>query len=509
MSYKYLYVFDKKNKFDCPYCEGKKTWRKYINVETGEYCPEEYGICDRSESCGAHYKPPYNKNISQNIKENKSVSNTQKIKTYIPHEVCKNSIKDFMNSCFAKGLINTNFFSPGIIEKTLTAYAIGNFKGFGDYKNATTIPYVDEKGNIHAIQCKTFDKDLHTNESSWVHSLYAYNKEIGFKKYPWLKDYLENETKQSCLFGAHLLAKYPNNPINLVESPKTAIICTLVYGLPKGKNDHDTSIWLATGSKGNLTLNRLECLKGKRVRVFADLSENNQTYRDWKKRMSNISNKLNIKYEFDNSIYDISTPEEQKKGLDLADFLLKELREEQKNNDLQFQEKKNDHIKHDEDEKPPKFEYKNIEGKTCPLIIISSDKEYFKVPLIDRVKFPLNFNSKLLKKRSTVYHTKRYESVLECRNIVIKDKEYKILELVEKEIEEPYSINNTIVSELETYFNNYQLPISLKMDNGTSVKDLKSMISSHLKYIKSNIDNDTYKPYLNRLEAIKDTLSNN
>ncbi len=421
MSYRYLYIFDKKKKFNCPYCESKNTWRKYINVDTGEYCPEEYGICDHGKSCGAHYKPPYNKNTNQNTKENKSVSNTQKIKTYIPHEVCKSTISNFMNSCFAKSLINTNFFSSGIIEKTLTAYAIGNFKGSGQYQNATTIPYVDERGNIHAIQCKTFDGDLHTKKSSWVHSLFAYNKEIGFKKYSWLKAYLENETKQSCLFGAHLLKKYPNNPISLVESPKTAIICTLIYGLPKGENDHNTSIWLATGSKGNLTLNRSKCLENKRVRVFPDLAENNQTYRDWKKRISNISNKLNIEYEFDQSIYEISTLEEQKKGLDIADFLLRDLKEKHENNDIQFQEKKDNHIQLEEIEK---------------------------------------------------IYSKQYETV----------------------------------NRLESYFNQCNLPNSLKLDKGIFISDLKNMIKSHISYIKNNIENNTHKPYLSRLEAIKNKL---
>ena len=49
----------------------------------------------------------------------------------------------------------------------------------------------------------------------------------------WLTPYKKNESKVSCLFGEHLLSKYPHNPIALVEAPKTAIYSTLYFGTPE------------------------------------------------------------------------------------------------------------------------------------------------------------------------------------------------------------------------------------------------------------------------------------
>lgn len=43
-----------------------------------------------------------------------------------------------------------------------------------------------------------------------------------------------------CLFGEHLLKKYPNKTVALVESEKTAIICSALM---------PDYIWLATGGK--------------------------------------------------------------------------------------------------------------------------------------------------------------------------------------------------------------------------------------------------------------------
>lgn len=49
----------------------------------------------------------------------------------------------------------------------------------------------------------------------------------------WMEAYKQNETKVSCLFGEHLLTKYPHNPVGLVEDPKTAIYGTLYFGGPE------------------------------------------------------------------------------------------------------------------------------------------------------------------------------------------------------------------------------------------------------------------------------------
>ena len=461
MEYRYPYIFDKKKKFNCPYCGGVKKWRRYIDSNTGDYTPEEYGICDRSESCGAHYKPPYDNRENQNLVIKKE---PKRSKIYIPKDVCRKTMIGYRNSCFAKGLINSNLFSYGMIDKTLRAYGIGRFDGFGKYKNSTSIPYIDEKGNIHTVQCKTFGKDLHTKNTNWIHSLFNLDK-YKEKKYSWLDNYINNNTGfMTCLFGAHLLPKYPNNPIGLVESPKSAIICTLYYGLPN-ENDDDKIIWLATGNKGSLTYNRLKCLDGREIDIYADLSENRETQRDWKKKMIEISEKLkNIDYEFIDSIYKQSTLEEQKKGLDIADFLLRDLKEK-------FHKKK--------------------------------DKENLSNSISEKYRKAIKMNCKRLVRRSTAYNENNYETIFKARNVIIKGKEYKILDKVRKEVKRDYPIYDSKIKKLESYFNQCNLPNSLKLDKGIFISDLKNMINSHISYIKNNIENNTHKPYLSRLEAIR------
>jgi hypothetical protein len=97
--------------------------------------------------------------------------------------------------------------------------------------------------------------------------------------------------------------------VAIVESEKTAIIAS-VY-LPQ-------FIWLAVGSKTNLTNERMKVLTGRKVVLFPDLN----CFDLWQSKAIEFSKITSI------SVSDLlerkATTEERKAGLDLADYLLKE-----------------------------------------------------------------------------------------------------------------------------------------------------------------------------------------
>lgn len=68
---------------------------------------------------------------------------------------------------------------------------------------------------------------------------------------------------EQCLFGEHLLAlpDEADHPVGLVESEKTAIICS--GAMPD-------FVWLATGGKENLNAQRLQPLRSRKVVIFPD-----------------------------------------------------------------------------------------------------------------------------------------------------------------------------------------------------------------------------------------------
>ncbi len=54
---KHRYTLEKgSKKYHCPDC-NKKTFVRYIDTETGDYLPEQYGRCDRESKCSYHLNP--------------------------------------------------------------------------------------------------------------------------------------------------------------------------------------------------------------------------------------------------------------------------------------------------------------------------------------------------------------------------------------------------------------------------------------------------------------------
>jgi hypothetical protein len=76
----------------------------------------------------------------------------------------------------------------------------------------------------------------------------------------------DNHTILKPLFGSHLLKRYPQAAVNIVESEKTAIIMANYYGIP------DRQLWLACGGLKHMTLEAIQPLidQGRKVWLWPD-----------------------------------------------------------------------------------------------------------------------------------------------------------------------------------------------------------------------------------------------
>ena len=114
-----------------------------------------------------------------------------------------------------------------------------------------------------------------------------------------------------CFFGEHLLVRYSDKTVFIVESEKTALIAA--HFMPDG-------LWLATGGKNG-------CFNEKAVRVLAhrdavlmpDLGATEQ----WKQKTSMLANVCRS-VSVSTVLEDMATDEQRARGLDIADFLLME-----------------------------------------------------------------------------------------------------------------------------------------------------------------------------------------
>ena len=296
-----------KTRFICPSCNSNdRSFTRYIDIEACEYINANVGRCDKESSCGYHYTPKqyFSDNVSNthliNATNNgikpKGVAKSLTLDTsYISTEVFKASLTSHTNNNFVKYLIQ--LLGVELASLTISKYFIGTSK---HWENSTVFWQIDKQGKIrtgkimlyNALTGKRSKEPNH--KPTWAHSLLRVN----------------DFTLKQCLFGEHLLNMGKNHvkPVAIVESEKTAIISSAY--LPQ-------FIWMATGSLNNLNTEKCEVLKGRNVILFPDLGAGIK----WNEKANDLSKFCNVSVS--KLLENGATDEERKKGLDLADYLVK------------------------------------------------------------------------------------------------------------------------------------------------------------------------------------------
>jgi hypothetical protein len=113
-----------------------------------------------------------------------------------------------------------------------------------------------------------------------------------------------------CFFGEHLLTRYPFKPVGLVESEKTALICSLY--LPN-------FVWLATGSLEGISIEKSQALKGRKVILFPDLSIDGVAFNKWKGKLEFLKS-IAKSVEISDLLERMAPESDRQNGYDLADY---------------------------------------------------------------------------------------------------------------------------------------------------------------------------------------------
>lgn len=468
MNTEHRYIFEKgSKKHRCPECT-KKRFVRYIDTETGEYLPDQYGRCDRESKCGyvlSPYKDGYAKAIWEQEQGNKTDWKSQQPKrikkpvnkpkrAFIPVEVFSRTRAGYEQNTLIQNLLTRVAFPFEVqdIEKVISLYHLGTVQN-GYRKGANTFPFIDIQNKVRAIQVKQFDEQNHTTGTDFLHSIIEKHHTRNSKALPeWLEAYNKNETKVSCLFGEHLLSKYPYNPIALVEAPKTAIYGTLYFGFPEQPTN---LLWLAVYNLSSLNLNKCKALKGRNVYLFPDLSKDGKAFELWSNKAAEIQKHLQGAYFHVSDLLEQLAPQQDKEqGKDIADYLIKQ--------DWRLFRKQN--IK--ETPKPEPVETPTREKSEKSE---ASKKTFFSQP----------------------EHLAKFEN------------------LTKPNIEQAQSWGNTI-AELENYFASIELPNQpIKLNKCSTIKNCSLFIESHFATVKGNNGNRTFLPYLKRLQELKQVLTIN
>lgn len=290
-----------KTRYRCPNCNKAGQFTRYIDTQTNDHLSDAVGSCSRLIKCGYHYKPKQyfqDNGISFDAtvmhKVNTRVKPKSKPKTsFINVEVMHKSkaskrpnyFIDYLVSLFDK---NTAYYLAG-------KYNIGTSK---HWQGATVFWQVDKSNNVRSGKIMLYNasngkriKEPY-NHINWVHKTLKLN----------------SFNLEQCYFGEHLLNDDKSKPIAIVESEKTAIICSIY--LPE-------FIWLACGSANNLNETKTKALKGRNVVLFPDL----KCFDLWNDKIPHFTSLATFRTS--TLLKDKATETEKEQGLDLADYLPK------------------------------------------------------------------------------------------------------------------------------------------------------------------------------------------
>jgi len=461
-------------KHHCPDC-GKKRFVRFVDIETGDYLPEQYGRCDKGD--GHYFVNPYSDGYAKAIWEQEQGNRSELPNNWKPQrkkvtpqptpepvffdfETFKQTLEPerYEKNTFIQNLFyRVQFpFEVDEVTKVIQLYRLGTVAN-GYRAGANTFPFIDIKGNVRAVQVKQFDEQNHTTGTDFLHSIIEKHHTRNNKPLPeWLEAYTKQDKRISCLFGEHLLSKYHSNPVALVEAPKTAVYGTLYFGLPETP---ESLIWLAVYNKSSFSFDKLKVLQGRFVYVFPDLSKDGNTFKEWETKAKEYESRLpGTRFIFSDLLEQLAPERDKSEGNDLADYLIKQ--------DWRLFKKRNIQ------EQPPQPEPEKVTKVTK--VTHQQNIIFSHVEPLPKVE---------------VFKTDN------CFSYIKK--------------EQPQNWSNDI-AELENYFASIELPTQpVKLNRCSTITDCSLFIESHFTTVKANNGKRTFLPYLNRLQELKQVLTTN
>ena len=156
------------------------------------------------------------------------------------------------------------------LDKVLWLYCVGK------WKDRVCFWQIDEQGRPRGGKLMRYttngkrDKDKMTGAPGWMHNQEGIRERCD----------MDHHEYRATLFGMHLLNRYPEAAVNIVESEKTALFCAIMYG------NLEQNLWMACGGLEFLKVQALQPLKdaGRRVWIWPDKDGVDK----WQKKVSHL-----------------------------------------------------------------------------------------------------------------------------------------------------------------------------------------------------------------------------
>lgn len=178
------------------------------------------------------------------------------------------------------------------IPKVLHDYCVGHSTVQGRHE-FTVFWQIDIDGNVRTAHYMKYQRNGHRVKdkqeygTDWLHSLLSRHWDAEAREftydppypYPNLYD-PDHQEARLCLFGEHLLKRYPKATVKLVESEKTAILMAIAYG------NNAKQLWLACCGSSNITRERLKPLINQKRNII--LYPDRDGIKAWKQKAEGL-----------------------------------------------------------------------------------------------------------------------------------------------------------------------------------------------------------------------------
>ncbi len=290
-------------KYHCPAC-SKKTFKRYVFTESGQYVGDDFGRCDRENNCGHHQLPE------------RDIPEPVATRPKLPPPVVLTPSLDYLQSLESDTRSHFHSFavnSLGISPAHLKLWGIGSKWKFTAFLliNRDGVP-VNAKFVAYTPAGK---RDKSENSEGAPNSIPHYLGKAYLRSEKIETDTAKLEDWQDyykfarCFFGEHLFD--PRRDTCLVESEKTAVIASFFF---PGYN------WLATGGNHGMMFDQFEIFYGYTGRIWNIVDNDIAGYE--KSKTIQWLDKLAELREKKDEILSVNILEGLPSGYDLADAII-------------------------------------------------------------------------------------------------------------------------------------------------------------------------------------------
>ena len=225
-------------------------------------------------------------------------------------------------STLVRGLVGC-----GILTAEQAAHAVSQYRLGALRDGSTLFWYIDERYRAHNAKAIAYGTDCHRLKTPgrpaalWIGTLMRQGRPpyCDAQGRPLLPPLWQS---QPCLFGQHLLAHYPERPVAIVESEKTALICSELMA-ERG------FIWLACGGQQSLRPELFEPLMGRTVMLWPDTDVDGHTYRHWLQIAHEAQRFTQRVIRVCDTLEQLCSPSQKQRKVDIADLLIEPFESDQ------------------------------------------------------------------------------------------------------------------------------------------------------------------------------------